>query len=64
MQTLPYVQIIVTPHHYWELIIDDILRANGQANDETSAIDAATIAHRNLPPMTLDMMLTDKFDQS
>ena len=61
---MPYVQIFVAPHHYWELIIDNILRANGQAHDETSAIDAATLAHRNLPPMPLDMMLDDKFDQS
>jgi len=61
---MPHVQIFVAPHHYWELIIDNILRANGQAHDETSAIDAATLAHRNLPPMPLDMMLADKFDQS
>lgn len=58
---MPYVQIFVAPHHYWELIIDDVLRACGQANDETSAIDAATLAHNNLQPLD---MVTDHFDQS
>ena len=57
----PHVQIVVTPHHYWELIIDDVLRASGQANDETSAIDAATIAQNSFQPLDL---VSDHFDQS
>lgn len=64
MQTLPHVEIFVAQNHYWELIIDDVLRAYGQAKDETSAIDAATIAHRNLPSMPLNMIVADKYDQS
>jgi hypothetical protein len=58
---MPYIQIVVTPHFYWELLIDDVLRASGQAHDETSSIDAATIAHNNLQPLE---KTSDYIDQS
>ena len=39
-----YVEIYVSPTFEWELIIDDLVVASGQATDETAAIDAATLA--------------------
>jgi len=39
-----HVQIFVAPHFYWELIVDDVLMDYGQADSETAAIDAATLA--------------------
>jgi hypothetical protein len=60
---MPYVQIIVTHHFYWELIIDDVLQTYGQAQNETFAIDAATIASREylINPITI---IRDYIDQS
>jgi hypothetical protein len=60
---MPYIQIVVTPHFYWELVIDDVLQTYGQAHDETSAIDAATIASRKylINPITI---IRDYIDQS
>ena len=58
---MPYVQFIVTPHFYWEVLIDDVLCASGQAHDETSAIDAATIAHNKFQGFEIT---SDYLDQS
>lgn len=43
-QITGHVQIFVAPHFYWELMVDDVLMAYGQATDDTAAIDAATLA--------------------
>jgi hypothetical protein len=60
---MPYIQIVVTPHFYWALFFDDVLQTYGQAHDETSAIDEATIASRKylINPITI---IRDYIDQS
>ena len=39
-----HVEIYVSPTFEWELIVDDLVMASGQADNETAAIDAATLA--------------------
>jgi len=39
-----HVEIYVSPTFEWDLIVDDLVMASGQADNETAAIDAATLA--------------------